>query len=101
MYITRAKRRTVLVVPAVALTLLLTACSGDAESGNAENTTANGNDTAASAPADATESTTAPESTDTSESPEGSNGPPAEQDADGIELTSGDKTAVSKMAVEG
>lgn len=69
MHITRAKRRTVLVVPAVAMTLLLTACGGNAESGNAEDTTANGNETAASAPADTTESTTAPESTDTSEPP--------------------------------
>ena len=101
MYIARAERRTALVVPTVAMTLLLTSCGGDAGSGDTEDTTANGNDTAASAPADATESTTAPESTDTSESPEGSNGPPAEQDADGVELTSGDKTAVRKMAVEG
>lgn len=87
MYITRAKRHTILIVPAVAMTLLLTACSGDAESGDAEETTANGNDTAASAPADATESAATSESRDTSESPEDSNGPPAEQDADGIELT--------------
>ena len=101
MYIARAERRTALVVPAVAMTLLLTACGGDAESGDAEDTTANGNDIVASAPADATESAATSERTDTSESSEGSNGPPAEQDADGVELTSGDKTAVSKMAVEG
>ena len=101
MYIARTERRTALVVPTVAMTLLLTSCGGDAESGDAEDTTANGNDTAASAPADANESAATSERTDTSESPEGSNGPPAEQDADGIELTSGDKTAVRKMAVEG
>ena len=101
MYIARAEHRTALVVPTVAMTLLLTACGGDAGSGDTEDTTANGNDIVASAPADATESAATSESTDTSGSPEGSNGPPAEQDADGIELTSGDKTAVRKMAVEG
>ena len=100
-YIARAERRTALVVPTVAMTLLLTSCGGDAGSGDTEDTTANGNDTVASAPADANESAATSERTDTSESPEGSNGPPAEQDADGVELTSGDKTAVRKMAVEG
>ena len=87
MYIARAERRTALVVPTVAMTLLLTSCGGDAGSGDTEDTTANGNDTVASAPADANESAATSERTDTSESPEGSNGPPAEQDADGVELT--------------
>lgn len=86
-YITRAKRHTVLVVPAVAMTLLLTACGGDAESGNAEDTTVEENDTAASTPVATTESAATSENTDTSETTEGSNGPPAEQDADGIEMT--------------
>ncbi|WP_196775551.1 hypothetical protein [Corynebacterium xerosis] len=87
MYIARAERRAALVVPTVAMTLLLTACGGDAGSGNTEDTTVNGNNTAASAPANATESAATSESTDTSESPEYSNSPPAGQDADGIELT--------------
>ena len=103
MYIARAERRTALVVPTVAMTLLLNSCGGDAGSGDTEDTTANGNDTAASAPADATESAATSGSTDTSESPEDSNGPPAEQDVEEftVELTSGDKTAVRKMAVDG
>ncbi|MFC3850562.1 hypothetical protein ACFORJ_10355 [Corynebacterium hansenii] len=81
MYNTRMKRRLRLAAPILTASLLLAACGGDGDAG--KNDDAAGGSGAATTSADAG----AGASQETSKPAEKPKGPPAEQDADGIELS--------------